>query len=47
MESLKAQKDRAYQAMMQTMYGIEPPTPPVSTPPIKRVLIHQGEMWIL
>ncbi|VEP17671.1 hypothetical protein H1P_6330005 [Hyella patelloides LEGE 07179] len=40
-ERERREKDRAYQAIMQTMYGIEPLPPPVSTPPRKRILIHQ------
>ena len=35
-ERERREKDRTHQAMMQTMYGIEPPTPPVSTPPHKK-----------
>jgi hypothetical protein len=35
-ERERREKDQAYQAMMQTMYGIEPPPPPVSTPPHKK-----------
>ena len=35
-EREKREKDQAYQAMIQTMYGIEPPPPPVSTPPHKK-----------
>ena len=35
-ERERIEKERAYQAMMQTQYGIEPPPPPVSTPPHKK-----------
>lgn len=35
-ERERIEKDRAYQAYMQTRYGIEPPPPPVSTPPHKK-----------
>lgn len=42
----QAQEDqRRYQTGIFTMYGIEPPTPPVSTPPPNGI-DYQGEEWI-